>query len=743
MGNCIKQIIDGVDYSNVHPINKGTTQGQIVFWDATLGKWTYAETSEITWEDSQKYLQVGDTNNVIISAGQISTETSNNAEVFSGLASGITSSDIFSFIQEDSAFAGNGIYLSFGEEGGSFTGNFLNFENALDTKFKVDKDGDIIIADNSTIGSVSDPDIMTLGADGVTTFSVFPISPSAAPTTDYQFANKKYVDDNIFSSPLTTKGDLLTYDITEARLPLGTDGYVLTADSTQSTGIKWAAAAGGGNTEDGTAAGQMLFWDVTSEYKHTETSELFWDDTNKWLGIGTSTPNNKFEVAGLVCFDPTSKNVALGTEFEDITIGTSNVAIGEGSMIDNTEGIDNVAIGQNALSKNTTGDYNFALGRNALTANTTGSRNTAIGRSALVSNVTTQENVAIGYFSLKNCLNSNNVAIGTNSGFTLSSGRRNTFIGDSAGYGTGADPDENTGIGRRALFSIQGNYNTAVGHIAGNALTSAEGCIFLGRAAGARQTTTSNLLIIDNQLRADAATELTNSIIYGTMAAAPANQDLRINAQVGINLTPTAYLTLPAGTATANTAPLKFTAGIALTTPEVGAVEFHDSRLWVTNIATRRAIDRSSGTLISTVTVENTTTETTVLTETIPANGFKTGNMAKLHLSGIFSTANASQVATIRIKIGSTTIATLDSPAKTLTDACFNINGIATVRGEGASVDLAYHIDTSAEDNTSEDCDIVSIDTTASNTISVTVQWNNALAGNIFNATQGILEFKN
>ncbi|GAG25689.1 unnamed protein product, partial [marine sediment metagenome] len=31
---------------------------------------------------------------------------------------------------------------------------------------------------------------------GVKTFGSFPVSPSAAPTTDYQFANKKYTDDN-------------------------------------------------------------------------------------------------------------------------------------------------------------------------------------------------------------------------------------------------------------------------------------------------------------------------------------------------------------------------------------------------------------------------------------------------------------------------------------------------------------------------------------------------------------------
>jgi len=48
------------------------------------------------------------------------------------------------------------------------------------------------------------------------------------------------------SSPLTTKGDLYTYSTTDARLAVGTNGHVLTADSAEATGLKWAAAAGGG-----------------------------------------------------------------------------------------------------------------------------------------------------------------------------------------------------------------------------------------------------------------------------------------------------------------------------------------------------------------------------------------------------------------------------------------------------------------------------------------------------------------
>lgn len=49
------------------------------------------------------------------------------------------------------------------------------------------------------------------------------------------------------SSLLTTKGDLLTRDSSAVkRLPVGTDGHVLTADSTDPNGVKWAPSAGGG-----------------------------------------------------------------------------------------------------------------------------------------------------------------------------------------------------------------------------------------------------------------------------------------------------------------------------------------------------------------------------------------------------------------------------------------------------------------------------------------------------------------
>lgn len=54
--------------------------------------------------------------------------------------------------------------------------------------------------------------------------------------------------DNTFTLPLSAKGDILTHDgFTTQTLSVGTDGQVLTADSSAPLGVKWADITGGGS----------------------------------------------------------------------------------------------------------------------------------------------------------------------------------------------------------------------------------------------------------------------------------------------------------------------------------------------------------------------------------------------------------------------------------------------------------------------------------------------------------------
>jgi hypothetical protein len=159
------------------------------------------------------------------------------------------------------------------------------------------------------------------------------------------------------------------------------------------------------------------------------------------------------------------------------TTGSSNVAIGTGTLLLNQTGGSNTAIGRESLLNNTVGS-NSALGDLTLRQNTTGERNCAFGAQALYNNTTGQKNIGIGVSSgRQNTTGSSNVYIGDFSGYYNQTTSNNTSVGDSA-LNSNTTGSNNTAIGYRAAFTTSnGSNNTYVGS---NSEASASNQVQLG-----------------------------------------------------------------------------------------------------------------------------------------------------------------------------------------------------------------------------------------------------------------------
>ena len=86
------------------------------------------------------------------------------------------------------------------------------------------------------------------------------------------------------ASPLTTKGDLYTFSTSDTRLAVGANGTVLTADSAEATGLKWATPAGGGKIA------QVIF---ASTAAGTDIASITYTDTGLTATITPSAASSR------------------------------------------------------------------------------------------------------------------------------------------------------------------------------------------------------------------------------------------------------------------------------------------------------------------------------------------------------------------------------------------------------------------------------------------------------------------
>jgi hypothetical protein len=205
------------------------------------------------------------------------------------------------------------------------------------------------------------------------------------------------------------------------------------------------------------------------------------------------------------------------------------------------------------------------------------------------------------------------------------------------------------------------------------------------------------------------------------------------------------------GTATAGTAPLKFTSGPILTTAEAGVLEYDGSNIWMTaDSVLRKTLVGAIYTHTSVVTVANTVTETSILTSTytLPANFFKVGKTLSIKLTGFHSAVSNPNI-NIKIKFGSTVILTTGTVSSgnsanayceiNALITCYATGAVGTVSAQGMYNELGGGADAFPMTNTST----IAIDTTAAQVLDVTLTWGIASTSNTSTFTCGYIEIIN
>ena len=284
--------------------------------------------------------------------------------------------------------------------------------------------------------------------------------------------------------------------------------------------------SGGGGSPSG-VAGAIQFSDGSAFA--SDASNLFWDDTNNRLGIGTNVPTSALEVAS----DAKINGLTVGLGGGAIT---SNAAFGSNALINNTTGANNTAVGYQSLDANTTASFNTAVGNSSLGANTTGSENVAIGQTALGLNVSGSSNTAVGINSLRNNTASNNVAVGFEAALTNTTGENITAIGYQAlRLSTGS---ANTAVGNIALSSnTTGVNNTAVGFSASRNNTSGFNITAFGRSALQNNLASNNTAVgFEAALSNTSGTSIT-AIGYRALRLSTGSNNTALGYEAGDNIT--------------------------------------------------------------------------------------------------------------------------------------------------------------------------------------------------------------
>lgn len=158
----------------------------------------------------------------------------------------------------------------------------------------VPRSGTVVIVENVTGGATwtnvtTAPSAGQVYVDYTAGFCIFNVSDNGKSfNIDYEGGGSVYTVANIeaiggAASTISTKGDLLTYDTDLARLPVGSNGQMLVADSGESTGIKWDDFGTRNSSGDSTFSVDPETGQITNVYNVTTGTGHLTSPAEGWL----------------------------------------------------------------------------------------------------------------------------------------------------------------------------------------------------------------------------------------------------------------------------------------------------------------------------------------------------------------------------------------------------------------------------------------------------------------------------
>jgi hypothetical protein len=539
-----------IRYGDISFYNSAGTS-QALFWDAsaeslgigttsTLGKLTISDGTNPLAIDSGTYSEIQSYNRPLLlnrqgnNVGIGTTSPANALTVNSG-----TTNTVAQFISTDS---GAGILLT--DNVGSSS------VQTTDEVLRIGVDEDAAVASSAIAFRVDGNEkvrIDSSGNVGIGTTSPFSKlhvgSRGSASVLSYGSSGDGIVFDfyNLAGSPYTRYANIVSSssDTSESRLGLWTQA----ASGTSSEKL---TILGDGNVGIGTSSPTFKL-EVAGNVKlgatnpmQTATNAVHGTSGQNGFLIRTAVSNaanpsySNIDDTNTGMFLPGSDIVGFttgGTErfriaadgsLSTSTLGTSNVRFGvnAGNSIE-SGGNYNVVVGDEAGTAITTGDNNTAVGYASLDANTTASNNTAVGYLALTANTTGAENTAVGKGALDaNTTASYNAAFGSNALGANTTGASNTAIGISA-LTANTTASNNTAVGTSSLVAnTTGSNNTALGYAALDANTTASNNTAVGKDALTANTTgTANVAVGGFALDANTTANSNTAVGYSALTA--------------------------------------------------------------------------------------------------------------------------------------------------------------------------------------------------------------------------------